>query len=92
VQTTITVTAPPAPPTPPAPPAPAAPVAQPKASAFAKKGAINVYVSNATGKQVIVKINGKTGRIGTNKVSAGNKIVTVQVQGRLILNSSLRVR
>ncbi len=92
VQTTITVTAPPAPPTPPAPPAPAAPVAQPKASAFAKKGAINVYVSNATGKQVIVKINGKTGRIGMNKVSAGNKIVTVQVQGRLILNSSLRVR
>ncbi len=95
VQTTITVTAPPAPPAPPAPtvtPAPVAPALQAKATAFATKGAINVSVSNATGQQVIVKINGKTGRIGMNKVSAGNKIVTVQVQGRLILNSSLRVR
>ncbi|MFZ9100969.1 MAG: hypothetical protein ACO20U_06530, partial [Candidatus Planktophila sp.] len=92
VQTTITVTAPPAPPKPTPTPTPAAPVAQPKASAFAKKGAINVYVSNATGKQVIVKINGKTSKVGTNKVSAGKKIVTVQVQGRLILAKSLTVK
>ena len=92
VQTTITVTAPPAPPKPTPTPTPAAPVAQPKASAFAKKGAINVYVSNATGKQVIVKINGKTSKVGTNKVSAGKKIVTVQVQGRLILTKSLTVK
>ncbi len=64
----------------------------PKASAFAAKGAVKVYVNNATGMQVIVKINGKTGRIGTNKVTPGPKIVTVQVQGRLILNQSLVVR
>lgn len=92
VQTTITVTAPPAPPKPTPTPTPAAPVAQPKASAFAAKGAVNVYVSNATGKQVIVKINGKTSKVGTNKVSAGKKIVTVQVQGRLILTKSLTVK
>lgn len=92
VQTTITVTAAPAPPAPPVSPTPVAPALQAKATAFATKGAINVSVSNATGQQVIVKINGKTGRIGMNKVSAGKKIVTVQVQGRLILNSSLRVR
>ena len=89
MQTTITVTAPPAPPAPPTPPAP---VVQAKASAFAAKGAVKVYVGNATGQQVIVKINGKTGRIGTNKVAPGPKIVTVQVQGRLILNQSLIVR
>ncbi len=92
VQTTITVTAPPAPPKPTPTPTPAAPVAQPKASAFAAKGAVNVYVSNATGKQVIVKINGKTSKVGTNKVSTGKKIVTVQVQGRLILTKSLNVK
>jgi hypothetical protein len=92
VQTTITVTAPPAPPKPTPTPTPAAPVTQPKASAFAAKGAVNVYVSNATGKQVIVKINGKTSKVGTNKVSAGKKIVTVQVQGRLILTKSLTVK
>jgi hypothetical protein len=92
VQTTITVTAPPAPPKPSPTPTPSAPVAQPKASAFAAKGAVNVYVSNATGKQVIVKINGKTSKVGTNKVSTGKKIVTVQVQGRLILTKSLNVK
>ncbi|MEO0016474.1 MAG: hypothetical protein RL589_955 [Actinomycetota bacterium] len=92
VQTTITVTAAPAPPKPSPTPTPAAPVAQPKASAFAAKGAVKVYVSNAAGKQVIVKINGKTSKVGANKVTPGTKIVTVQVQGRLILNRSLTVK
>jgi uncharacterized protein YjdB len=64
----------------------------PKASAGTSKGSVNVFVKNATGMQVIVKINGKTGRIGTNKVTPGPKIVTVQVQGRLILNQSLVVK
>ena len=64
----------------------------PKASAFAAKGAVNVYVNNATGMQVIVKINGKTARVGANKVTPGSKIVTVQVQGRLILNKSLVIK
>ena len=66
--------------------------AAPKASAFAAKGAVNVYVNNVTGMQVIVKINGKTARVGANKVTPGSKIVTVQVQGRLILNKSLVVK
>ena len=64
----------------------------PKASAFAAKGAVNVYVNNVTGMQVIVKINGKTSKVGANKVTPGKKIVTVQVQGRLILNTSLTVK
>jgi uncharacterized protein YjdB len=64
----------------------------PKASAFAAKGTVNVYVNNATGMQVIVKINGKTARVGANKVTPGSKIVTVQVQGRLILNKSLVIK
>jgi hypothetical protein len=92
VQTTISVTAAPAPPKPSPTPTPAAPVAQPKASAFAAKGAVKVYVSNATGKQVIVKINGKTSKVGINKVTPGTKIVTVQVQGRLILTKSLSIK
>ncbi len=92
VQTTISVTAAPAPPKPSPTPTPAASVAQPKASAFAAKGAVKVYVSNATGKQVIVKINGKTSKVGINKVTPGTKIVTVQVQGRLILTKSLSIK
>ena len=44
------------------------------------------------GMQVIVKINGKTSKVGANKVTPGKKIVTVQVQGRLILNTSLTVK
>jgi hypothetical protein len=67
-------------------------VAAPKASAFAAKGTVNVYVNNATGMQVVVKINGKTARVGANKVTPGPKIVTVQVQGRLILNKALLVK
>lgn len=88
VQTSITVNPAPAPkPTP-------TPVATltPKASAFAAKGTVNVYVNNATGMQVGVKINGKTARVGANKVTPGPKIVTVQVQGRLILNKSLLIK
>lgn len=64
----------------------------PKASAFAAKGTVKVYVNNAAGMQVVVKINGKTAKVGANKVTPGPKIVTVQVQGRLILNKSLLVK
>ncbi len=64
----------------------------PKASAFVGKGIVKVYVNNVTGMQVVVKINGKTAKVGTNKVTPGPKIVTVQVQGRLILNKSLLVK
>ena len=64
----------------------------PKASAFVGKRIVKVYVNNVTGMQVIVKINGKTSKVGVNKVTPGKKIVTVQVQGRLILNKSLTVK
>ena len=64
----------------------------PKASAFVGKGIVKVYVNNVTGMQVVVKINGKTSKVGINKVTRGKKIVTVQVQGRLILNKSLTVK
>ena len=52
----------------------------PKASAFVCKGIVKVYVNNVTGMQVVVKINGKTSKVGINKVTLGKKIVTVQVQ------------
>ena len=64
----------------------------PRATASKSKRAITVKVSNAAGKPVIVKINGKTKRVGKNKVTPGKKLVTVQVQGRLILNKSFTVK
>jgi hypothetical protein len=64
---------------------------EPRASAFRSKRVISVYVSNAAGKPVIVKINGVNGRIGKNPVTPGKKVVTVQVQGRLILNQSFTI-
>lgn len=64
---------------------------EPRASAFRSKRVISVNVSNAAGKPVIVKINGATGRIGKNTVTPGKKVVTVQVQGRLILNQSFTI-
>lgn len=93
VQTSITVTAAPAPkPTPTPSPTPTASAATPKASAFAGKGSVKVYVKGVPASQAIVKINGKTSKVGTNKVTPGPKIVTVQVQGRLILNKALLVK
>jgi len=91
VQTTITVTAAPAPkPTP--TPTPVATPATAKATAFAGKGEVRVYLKGASAQQAIVKINGVIGKVGSNKVSKGPKIVTVQVQGRLILNKALLVK
>jgi hypothetical protein len=53
---------------------------------------ISVYVSNITGKSVIVKINGVVGRVGKNSVGAGKRIVTVQVNGRLLLTKQFTVK
>lgn len=68
------------------------PASAPTATATKDKRSITVKVSNAAGKPVIVKINGKTKRVGKNKVTPGKKLVTVQVQGRLILNKSFTVK
>lgn len=68
----------------------AAPV--PRATAIQTKRVIAVTVTNATGKQVIVKINGVISRIGKNTVTPGKKLVTVQVDGRLILNKVITIR
>jgi hypothetical protein len=53
---------------------------------------ISVYVSNTAGKSVIVKINGVTSRVGKNTVGAGKRIVTVQVNGRLLLTKQFIVK
>ena len=68
----------------------AAPV--PRATAIQTKRVIAVTVTNATGKQVIVKINGVISRVGKNTVTPGRKLVTVQVDGRLILNKVITIR
>jgi uncharacterized protein YjdB len=68
----------------------AAPV--PRATAIQTKRVIAVTVTNATGKQVIVKINGVISRVGNNTVTPGKKLVTVQVDGRLILNKVITIR
>ena len=67
----------------------AAPV--PRATALKSKRVITVALTNATGKQVIVKINGAIGRVGKNTVTPGRKLVTVQVDGRLILNKVITI-
>ena len=64
----------------------------PKATALKTNRVINVTVTNAVGKQVIVKINGVTGRVGKNTVKAGKRIVTVQVNGRLILSKTIDIK
>ena len=69
----------------PAPPAP-------RATAIPTKRVINVTLTNATGKQVIVKINGVISRVGKNTVKPGKKLVTVQVDGKLILNKVIIIR
>ena len=68
----------------------AAPV--PRATAIPTKRVINVTLTNAAGKQVIVKINGAISRVGKNTVTPGRKLVTVQVDGRLILNKVIVIR
>ena len=57
-----------------------------------KKRIIAVAVTNAAGKQVIVRINGSISRVGKNKVKPGRKLVTVQVDGRLILNKVIKIK
>ena len=57
-----------------------------------KKRIIAVAVTNAAGKQVIVRINGSISRVGKNKVKPGRKLVTVQVDGRLILNKVIIIK
>lgn len=64
----------------------------PKATALKTNRVINVTVTNAVGKQVIVKINGVTGRVGKNTVKPGKRIVTVQVNGRLILSKTIDIK
>jgi uncharacterized protein YjdB len=68
----------------------AAPV--PRATAIPTKRVINVTLTNAAGKQVIVKINGAISRVGKNTVKPGRNLVTVQVDGRLILNKVIIIR
>jgi hypothetical protein len=58
----------------------------PKATAFARNRIITVGVTNAAGKKVVVKINGGAARVGENTVRPGNRVVTVEVDGKLILN------
>jgi hypothetical protein len=94
VQTTITVnaatavTAPTTPkPTPTPTPTPTVTsTTGPKATAFARSRIITVGVTNAAGKKVVVKINGGAARVGENTVRPGNRVVTVEVDGKLILN------
>jgi hypothetical protein len=53
---------------------------------------INVTVTNAAGKPVIVRINGVISRVGKNTVKPGRKLVTVQVDNRLILNKVIIIK
>jgi uncharacterized protein YjdB len=64
----------------------------PKATALKTKRIINVTVTNAVGKKVIVKINGVTGRVGKNTVKPGKRTVTVQVDGKLILSKVISIQ
>jgi hypothetical protein len=68
------------------------PVPAPRATALKNKRVIAVTVSNATGKQVIVKINGVISRVGNNTVKPGKKVVTVQVAGRIILKKEIIIK
>ena len=68
----------------------AAPV--PRATALKTKRVINVTVTNARGKQVIVRINGAISRVGKNTVKPGRKLVTVQVDSKLILNKVIVIK
>ena len=68
----------------------AAPV--PRATARKTKRVITVTLANAAGKQVIVRINGKISRVGKNKVKPGRNFVTVQVDGKLILNKVIIIK
>jgi hypothetical protein len=94
VQTTITVNAAPVvtpTPTPKPTPSPTptptvTSTTEPKATAFARNRIITVGVTNAAGKKVVVKINGGAARVGENTVRPGNRVVTVEVDGKLILN------
>jgi hypothetical protein len=63
-----------------------APSTAPVATAFSRDRIITVGVKNATGKKVVVKINGGVARVGENTVRPGNRVVTVEVDGKLILN------
>lgn len=64
----------------------------PRATALKTKRVINVTLTNAAGKQVIVRINGAISRVGKNTVTPGRKLVTVQVDGRLILNKVIIIQ
>ena len=64
----------------------------PKATAIKTNRIINVTVTNAVGKQVIVKINGVVSRVGKNTVKPGKRTVTVQVNGRLILSKVIYIQ
>jgi uncharacterized protein YjdB len=64
----------------------------PRATALKTKRVIAVTVTNAAGKQVIVRINGAISRVGNNTVTPGRKLVTVQVDGRLILNKMITIQ
>jgi hypothetical protein len=68
----------------------AAPV--PRATALKTKRVITVTVTNAAGKPVIVRINGVISRVGKNTVKPGRKLVTVQVDNRLILNKVIIIQ
>jgi uncharacterized protein YjdB len=68
------------------------PALVPRATALKTKRVIAVTVTNAAGKQVIVKINGAISRVGKNTVTPGRKLVTVQVGGRLILNKVIIIQ
>ncbi len=63
-----------------------APSTAPVATAFSRDRIITVGVKNAAGKKVVVKINGGVARVGENTVRPGNRVVTVEVDGKLILN------
>jgi hypothetical protein len=68
----------------------AAPV--PRATALKTKRVIAVTVTNDNGKQVIVRINGAISRVGKNTVKPGRNFVTVQVDGKLILNKVIVIK
>ena len=92
VQTAITVnaaaavTAPTTPKPTPTPTPTVTSTTEPKATAFSRNRIITVGVTNASGKKVVVKINGGAARVGENTVRPGNRVVTVEVDGKLILN------
>ncbi len=96
MQATITVNpdpvvTPPATPTPTVTPTPS-PSTLPVATATSRDRIITVNVTNAAGKKVVVKINGGAARIGQNTVRAGNRVVTVEVDGKLILNQIFTIK